>query len=348
VRKIDDRGEFTCIAENAAGKVEQKTNFLVTVRPSITSFTNVSYDVNRESRLECRAHGDPRPILSIRKDGATRAFQEGDPRVAFEERKENEETVLIVSFMDTQREDDGLYYCAAENKNGQNRVERVGHLQVRFPPDLRQTPLTSVKTWDLRPVNMTCIAESIPNATINWWFYGVQIFNGRDNLYSIDDSIAGVSRLFVKPTQAAGGSHTGIYGAYKCEAENPLGRAEMTIKLEQAYRPSAILQVTHEKITPTTVTFKLVGPTNDGGLPVKTIHVQYREEEKPWETMLQRQWPVSPGSSTGQHGPYFLGIYPFIQPLIQTFMIQITAITFLLILIYFYPFICYFSLVFFI
>lgn len=124
VRKFEDKGTFTCIAENAAGKVERQTQFLVLLRPTITSFQNVSFDQQKQSQLECRATGDPRPIISIRKDGNSRPFIIGDPRVTFENTTDGDETVLKMFFINTERSDDGLYYCRAENRGG--GVEKVG------------------------------------------------------------------------------------------------------------------------------------------------------------------------------------------------------------------------------
>ncbi len=73
------------------------------------------------------------------------------------------------------------------------------------------------------------------------------------------------------------------------------------------------MQISQEKITPTTVTFKLFGPQNDGGvnnkssnksnlfiinlfnfllqLPIKKIHLHYREERNQFETMETKIWP---------------------------------------------------------
>lgn len=107
--------QTTLILANAAGRVEQTTKFDVLVRPTITSFQNISTEIRRESRFECRVTGEPRPNITIRKDGNTRPFIIGDPRVGIEKLNDNEETVLILTIANTERKDDGLYYCAAEN-----------------------------------------------------------------------------------------------------------------------------------------------------------------------------------------------------------------------------------------
>lgn len=42
-----------------------------------------------------------------------------------------------------------------------------GHLTIQFPPAFAGTPV-DVWSWGANPVNISCLAESIPNATITW------------------------------------------------------------------------------------------------------------------------------------------------------------------------------------
>lgn len=48
---------------------------------------------------------------------------------------------------------------------------------------MSSTPNTLVKTWNGNPVNLTCIAEAIPNASISWFYNGQKIQN--DDFYTI-------------------------------------------------------------------------------------------------------------------------------------------------------------------
>lgn len=43
-----------------------------------------------------------------------------------------------------------------------------GHLTVEYAPTFTNTPMKEAWSWNRIPVNLTCLAESIPNATITW------------------------------------------------------------------------------------------------------------------------------------------------------------------------------------
>lgn len=52
------------------------------------------------------------------------------------------------------------------SKGGEAR--KNGHLTVEFAPSFENTPIKEAWSWNKNPVNLTCLAESIPNATISW------------------------------------------------------------------------------------------------------------------------------------------------------------------------------------
>lgn len=255
--------------KDSAGRSERTAQLLVYVRSKVRSFVNMTFDEGKESWLECRATGDPLPTLSLRKDNLNRPFQVGDARIRLEEHIEKDERILRMTYLNTTRADDGLYYCRAENQAGPFEV--VGHLQVKFRPDMSLTPLTKVKTWDSRPVNMTCIADAIPNATIKWYKNGYEIFPSE--IYRIVDNNAGVSKLFITPNKLSYDQQA--YGPYRCEAINSLGKGYIFIDLEKATVPGYVNEMKAIEITPTLIKFKIFGDLFDGGLPIKKIHAEY-------------------------------------------------------------------------
>ena len=68
------------------------------------------------------------------------------------------------------RADDGLYECQAENEGG--RFYKSGHITVEFAPTFEDQLYDKEWSWDQRPIELTCIATAIPNATVTWWYKG--------------------------------------------------------------------------------------------------------------------------------------------------------------------------------
>jgi neurocan core protein len=51
-----------------------------------------------------------------------------------------------------------------------------GHLTVEFKPSFANTPMREEAwSWQNNPVNITCLAESIPNASITWRLNDIDI-----------------------------------------------------------------------------------------------------------------------------------------------------------------------------
>ena len=67
-----------------------------------------------------------------------------------------------------------------------------GHITVEFAPSFALSPMREAWSWNSHLVNLTCRAESIPNATITWFFNGrnmendfnvkISAFNGESTL----------------------------------------------------------------------------------------------------------------------------------------------------------------------
>ena len=41
---------------------------------------------------------------------------------------------------------------------------------MEFPPTFEEQVMDDQWSWDQNPINLTCIATAIPNATITWWY----------------------------------------------------------------------------------------------------------------------------------------------------------------------------------
>lgn len=47
-------------------------------------------------------------------------------------------------------------------------ARKNGLLTVQFRPSFEKMPTMPVWSWNAQTTNLTCVAESIPNATIKW------------------------------------------------------------------------------------------------------------------------------------------------------------------------------------
>lgn len=111
--KVEHGGNYTCVAENIAGKTEKSVEIIVTSKPEITSHpSSVTVDENDPSVLTCDYDSDSRPftVVKWRKDGKTlkHDFDEGSSnRQRIKVFKQNA-TLYIDS---TQTLDRGEYLC---------------------------------------------------------------------------------------------------------------------------------------------------------------------------------------------------------------------------------------------
>ncbi|KAF8792826.1 fasciclin-2-like isoform X1 [Argiope bruennichi] len=282
--KRENKGRYTCWAKNPAGDAKRSLELSVIVKPEIKQFDNITSVENGQATFECRAIGDPLPELTIRKEGQDRPFDEDDDRVSLNKRIEGDESVITLTIENTMRSDDGLYFCAGENKGA--HVERAGHLTIEFAPVMSSTPSTSVKTWNGNPVNLTCIAEAIPNATITWSYNGRKIQD--DDIYTIYGRSAHSNLLVRSPSEAINAQS--VYGVYRCQAENSHGEQYINIELQEARRPSELRDIRNVKGTATTLTFEFEPPLDDGGLPIRAYVVKYYEENEPYDDALVQEW----------------------------------------------------------
>lgn len=229
-------------------------------------------------QLTCVASGNPAPSIELRKDGELNSITSGG-NYNIEEFKINQfDTRLTLNIFNIQRQDDGLYYCMATNKIG--KQDQIGHLQVEYKPDLSKTPL-KVKTWLDRPINLTCIVQSIPNATVSWYFRNRRLTNGdlyqilnEDEFSNFKHGYNGLNYLKVTPR----GQTQTIYGDYVCTAENKHGTDNAIINLSQAHLPSIREDPDLTNDSPNSILIKFNNNNmHDGGLTIKKMRVKYRE-----------------------------------------------------------------------
>ncbi|XP_014477456.1 PREDICTED: fasciclin-2 isoform X3 [Dinoponera quadriceps] len=285
--KREDAGEYQCAAKSPAGDASMNILVNVIVKPKIMEFTNMSVVEKKQVDIMCKAFGRPPPEVTFRKFTADKQYvmgaQPNDDRIIMinKQNEMNGETVGNLTILNALRSDDGLYECIAKNRGG--AAYKNGHLTVEYPPSFRLMPNITMWSWDKRTVNLTCIAESIPNATIRWTMHGDQKIENHAMIQQIDNGP--ISVLSVTPIDNR------YYTHYKCIASNVHGTRDHLIELREAKRPGNLLDVKMTEISATTITFGLIPPKHPD-LPVNSITVQYKKLNDIWPQSKNRTWTV--------------------------------------------------------
>lgn len=278
-----DNGQFKCVASNAAGMIERLVNVVVLIRPQVLDVTNVSVPVNTEARVRCTANGNPLPSIVFRRVGTNVVIKPGieDYRISVEHDTARDVATATLAIKHLNRSDDGLYTCIASNKGGQGM--KNGHLTVEFPPVYAANMVKEVWTWNRTPVNLSCVSESLPNASISW------LLNNRlveDDMNVQKFGKGPYSNLQVTPVDQR------YYGVYTCFTKNIHGENSAYITLREAHKPSKVSQTKFDVVTATTISFGFVGPTDTGGIKIKAYAVQYKDMSQTWEEARNKSWPV--------------------------------------------------------
>lgn len=285
----DDYGTYTCMAKNSAGNDEKQTLLNVLVRPRIYELLNVTVPEDREAAIICKATGRPAPEITFRRWGSQEELVNGaqpeDDRIVLEQRFDESlgEAAGTLRISKLMRSDDGLYECVARNRGEQ--AFKVGHITVEYKPTFEHMKnLPPVFSWEERRANLSCLAQGFPNATIEWRLNDRLIRDLADPNLQVEGS-GPRSDLLVTPRAPR------YYTAYKCIASNRLGRVEHMMELRQARVPEIIPQAKPKVVTATTITFDIISPATELGLPLTAISVQFREVTQPdWAYAFNRTW----------------------------------------------------------
>ncbi|XP_042866206.1 fasciclin-2-like isoform X4 [Penaeus japonicus] len=280
----DHSGRYRCTAQNPAGEDTAEATLQVLTKPKVEQFLNITQEVDRDLEMRCVATGDPMPKIVFQKFSNDNPFVDGinnDDRIEVVQTEDDQgRRVGILKIHGVVRTDDGLYTCTATSEGGETQV--WGHITVEFMPTFEDQVRDVEWSWQQQAVNLTCIATAIPNATIQWYLRNEEISKNDPNMQVL--SIGPVGVLKVTPVTNQ------YYGAYTCEATNRLGMKQFDIELKEAHVPGPVASAKVEKKTATTITWNIVGPIDDGGLPVLGYLVEYREKDLPWDNAESHYW----------------------------------------------------------
>ncbi|XP_051863567.1 basement membrane-specific heparan sulfate proteoglycan core protein isoform X15 [Drosophila albomicans] len=212
--RIENRGFYLCIAENAHGQDQVRASIDIDPResPSVDISPSQPTLVGSQGMLYCTGTGIPAPTVQWRRvDGAPLS-----PR----HRVEAEGYVL---FDDIQIADAGDYECVAENSVG--RVSSVTTLRVVERPVVTITADSTSGHYTVGDeVDIICTASGYPNPSVRWIYPdGHQTRDTQEiqaNAYHGNQAF-----LHFNSVRASDAND------YKCEATNEFGSDEQSIRI---------------------------------------------------------------------------------------------------------------------
>ncbi|XP_033239178.1 basement membrane-specific heparan sulfate proteoglycan core protein isoform X25 [Drosophila pseudoobscura] len=213
----ENRGPYSCIAENIHGSDQSSTNIDIEPRerPSvkIESPSLQTHSVGSQASLYCRANGIPEPQVQwVRVDGTPLS-----PR-----HKEMGRGYVVID--DIQIADAGAYECRAENQVG--KASGTASLRVVEAPLVVIKPDQQIiRLTDGDELNLECIASGYPNPSVQWSPKGQE---------PETETSLGVNRDLVSNT-----AYLKIYrvslsdaGIYTCSGVNEAGNDERSVRVD--------------------------------------------------------------------------------------------------------------------
>ncbi|KAL8608110.1 hypothetical protein ACOMHN_016565 [Nucella lapillus] len=228
----EDTGQYSCIAENQAGKDQANFDFQVLVRPTIDE-SNVVYNpktiVDRWVVLECPVSGIPVPQVEW--------LLNGEPLVQTDRLKLiNDNRQLEIDGSRTS--DTGLYTCIATNEAGQ--LERNFDLEVQVPPTVdRDAVEDQLTVTQNNSISIDCPVTGVPTPSIIWFKDEAPLLDWPYRYLRVVNDDRRLEVLNAQQEDA---------GTYSCLASNPAGQDEMEFTLKVFVAPQ-ILQPSSDKLS---------------------------------------------------------------------------------------------------
>uniref|UniRef100_A0A8D2LU18 Immunoglobulin superfamily DCC subclass member 4 n=1 Tax=Varanus komodoensis TaxID=61221 RepID=A0A8D2LU18_VARKO len=240
--KKRDTGVYRCVASNSAGKRYSSGATLSLLKGNplpatgdvaiVAAPENATVAVGESAVMACMAVASPSPFVSwIREDGSpisTDVIVLGQTNLLFPH---------------AQLHHTGVYVCRANKPQTRQFATAAAELLVLAPPTISQAP-ESISRTRASTARFACKANGEPAPSIHWVKNGEPLLSkGRVKIQSGGTLV--VNQIGLKDA-----------GYYQCVAENPLGAACATARLDVIVReglPSAPKRVSARSLSSTTV-----------------------------------------------------------------------------------------------
>ena len=171
--KLEDAGEYRCVAVNEGGKAECKGNLIVSpvkIPPLfIEPLKDVQVKEDHPATLNCRVTGKPDPEITWYKDDS---IIEADDR---HEIKLDFDNLCVLMILKTNLDDEGTYKCEAKNECGLDStsaglaVDGEGR-----SPDFTKV-LSNIEIPEDSPVRLEVRVDGKPTPKVEWFKDGKQL-----------------------------------------------------------------------------------------------------------------------------------------------------------------------------
>ncbi|XP_055593971.1 cell adhesion molecule Dscam2 isoform X20 [Uranotaenia lowii] len=282
IESVRDRnaGNYTCVAQNAAGQIEQTALLAVNVPPRwILEPTDKAFAQGSNAKVECKADGFPKPQVSWKK-------AIGDTPGEYKDLRSNDSSIRVeegsLFINNIQKSNEGYYLCEAINGIGSG-LSAVILISVQAPPEFTEK-LRNQTARRGEPTVLQCEAKGEKPIGILWNMNNIRLDPKSDNRYTIREEIRpdGVmSSLSIKRTERSDSA------LFTCMATNAFGSDDASINMiiQEAPEMPYALKVLDK--SGRTVQLSWAKPY-DGNSPLKRYIIEFKRSRGTWDNDVDR------------------------------------------------------------
>ncbi|XP_055593981.1 cell adhesion molecule Dscam2 isoform X30 [Uranotaenia lowii] len=273
-------GNYSCTAENKAGRVQHTATLFVNVPPRwILEPTDKAFAQGSNAKVECKADGFPKPQVSWKK-------AIGDTPGEYKDLRSNDSSIRVeegsLFINNIQKSNEGYYLCEAINGIGSG-LSAVILISVQAPPEFTEK-LRNQTARRGEPTVLQCEAKGEKPIGILWNMNNIRLDPKSDNRYTIREEIRpdGVmSSLSIKRTERSDSA------LFTCMATNAFGSDDASINMiiQEAPEMPYALKVLDK--SGRTVQLSWAKPY-DGNSPLKRYIIEFKRSRGTWDNDVDR------------------------------------------------------------
>ncbi|XP_058460396.1 cell adhesion molecule Dscam2 isoform X45 [Malaya genurostris] len=274
------RGTYECRAKNRGGGTVQSSELIINVPPRwILEPTDKAFAQGSNAKVECKADGFPKPLVSWKK-------AIGDTPGEYKDLRSNDSSIRVeegsLFINNIQKSNEGYYLCEAINGIGSG-LSAVILISVQAPPEFTEK-LRNQTARRGEPTVLQCEAKGEKPIGILWNMNNIRLDPKSDNRYTIREEIRpdGVmSSLSIKRTERSDSA------LFTCMATNAFGSDDSSINMiiQEAPEMPYALKVLDK--SGRTVQLSWATPYG-GNSPLKRYIIEFKRSRGTWENDVDR------------------------------------------------------------